>query len=242
MPTATGSAGPRVARARPRARAACLRVISFSGERPPITLVVMHDLLEALGRHRPAREHALQERPHLVHAAPGRRSAISNTASWRGRSSPRARLVHVVDQRLDLIDRRAREDAVAEVEDVARAPAGLVEHALRARCSTARGASSEPGSRLPMHRHVVRRARATARRAPRASRCRSRRRPASAISGYSVGCRCRSGSPARSRAASGTAASCAAARSARSRRARARPTQLSKICRACAPASTCACR
>ena len=37
-----------------------------------------------------------------------------------------------VDQRDDVVDRRLRDDAVAEVEDVARPPAGLVEHFLRA--------------------------------------------------------------------------------------------------------------
>src|SRR4051812_48725543 len=60
------------------------------------------------------------------------------TISQRGGAStsgPRAAFVYVVDEVLDVVDRRFRHDAVTEVEDVAVAAADFVEDRLRLRCN-----------------------------------------------------------------------------------------------------------
>src|SRR5208282_4427029 len=66
-----------------------------------------------------------------------------------------AQFVDRIDQRYHVIDRSLGQNAVAEIEDVARAPAGLVQNRLRARANLAHVGEQHDRVEISLYRDAV---------------------------------------------------------------------------------------
>ena len=127
----------------------------------------------------------------------GYRTPSGRRRSSRGDGS--GALVHELDEPAEHGRIGGRQDAVAEVEDVAGPAAGALEDRARPRRARARTArAARAGSRLPWTPRSWPTS-SQPRRAERASRGRSRRRPPRPSTAAGARCRCRSGSSARRR-------------------------------------------
>src|SRR5437868_2430374 len=81
--------------------------------------------------------------------------ATSSTASYRMPSAPVGKLVDDLDEDLHVLDGRVLVDAMTEVEDVARPPAGGIQDGLRALPHICGRGQEHGGLEVPLHRDVV---------------------------------------------------------------------------------------